>query len=283
MIIASKVLLGCAAVTLSAGYYNMLQERKMMKEFSELEKVPTLDFDYVNLLDDIPKHKLIAICADPDTENSYIKKSLYSPKKSTMFSLVAGKEDEKAKADEKKTKKQVIDEMSSEEPIIITDHAGLPSFFLLNTKSERIRINFNRAYPTILFGLKPITKDIPVDQLKSPVHKNSSLISFGSPKRYQEIGLDPEEKLVYIGEVSPADANSHTSRARADLKMNVRYVLGEQKDFYLKHLDGKLVQYNRRVRVFGIATASLFICHLVAKQFALNKDSNSTTGASKTV
>lgn len=262
----SKFLFATAAAGLFAAHYKTNKRRKLRKEFLELRKAPTFDFDYTRSLNDLPKGTLVALCAEPDIENAAPKKSLYNPKRNILFSVVTGKPPKKPEIKQpetdEKASEEKIDEISSEDPVLIHDHAILPTYFLLNTKFERIRVNFDTTTPTVLFGIKPIADNIPPEKVITSIHENKTLLpSFfrKKPAEFQEIGVDAEEKYVYIGEISPPSANAHDANVKADLEMKVRYVLGEQKEFYLKHLDNKIFQAGKGVKALCGMVIALFL------------------------
>jgi len=263
----SKILVGGIAVSLLSGYACQRKEKKMYTLFESLKEIPEFDFDYIGGLGDIPLNKPLALCGKFDLENTSASPSQHNPSKKVIFSVV-----KKLSPVEKKVTKQTLsDENESfDEFYNSVANKNLPNLYLLNNNQERIEIKWpgSDVREIGFFNVKPIAEKL---NIQSPPDETllDKILNLAPSKRkaeYGELGLNPEEKYVYIGEIRKPEP-SELGKVKPDLIFKPEYVLGDSKHYFLKHLDGQLIKLNQRGKFsFGIAMGLVAI-HFAYKQY----------------
>lgn len=268
--VLTELLLAGVSVSVGAGYYFLMKQRKLYKLFEGFEKIQEFDFDYLNQLQELPLNKPVAIRAQIESENLKTKPSKYNPKKHVIFSSV-----QKTLPKNKKiTKKILSDEKEYFDEFYDTiENHNLPKFYLRNLKQERIEIQWPKVNEIGLFSIRPIVDNIdpakiPDVPTESPLEKVTTLIPGSKKTCYSELGIEPDEKYVYVGELKRVPP-SKDGQLDVHLVMRPHYILGETKDFFVKYLDGQLMKQRSRVKAsFSVAAvlAGIHIAGVVYKR-----------------
>jgi len=275
-------LLAGASISSLIGYYYYLRQRKLFKLFESLEKVDQFDFDYISDLKELPINKTIALIAEIDLETVNLKQSKYNPKRKIVFSEI-----KKILPREKKLTKQVLsdeNEYFDEYYNTITNH-NLPKITLKNRMQNELKIEWPNVNEVGLFYIKPIQEKIDPAKIpdvldESPLEKVYSFILERKKLEYGEIGILPDEKYVYIGEIKNFGSSKTLEINPSQLIFQPKYILGESKDFFVKYLDGQLVKTHKRIKLAFSATLAFGFVHIA--NFVYSRYISETNNQKKT-
>jgi len=260
--VLTQILLTGASVSAIIGYYHLLRQRKLSKLFENLDKIPFYDFDYVPQITDLPLNKTIAFFAEIDTDRTPSKQSKYNPRKKVVFSSL-----QKILTREKKVTKQSLSDENEyfDEFYHTIPNQGLPPIYLRNIQQEIVAINWPEVSEIGLFYVKPIIDKIDPTKMKeipqeSPLEKITALLPGQKKLEFGEIGIQPQEKYIYVGELRKGFLRSDP-KAPPQLFFRPRFILGESKEFFVKYIDSQLVKTLKRAKIaFGI-TGALTLAH----------------------
>jgi len=268
--VLSPFLLAGVSVSSAIGYYYFIKQRKLTKLFESLEKIEQYDFDYVPDPSEIPLNKTIVFYAEIDSDALALKQSKYNPKRKVIFSQI-----KKILPRDKKLTKQVLsdeNESFDEYYNTITNH-NLPKITLINKMQNEIKIEWPKIDEIGLFYIKPIMEKI--DPAKIPDVPNESsldralaLIPGRKKLEYGEIGLVPDEKYMYIGELRNPATQRLSGKADPQFIFQPRYILGESKDFFLKYIDGQIIKAYKRTKLAFSVTVGLGLFHIASKVYS---------------
>eukprot|EP01016_Furgasonia_blochmanni_P000199 TRINITY_DN10000_c0_g1_i1.p1 TRINITY_DN10000_c0_g1~~TRINITY_DN10000_c0_g1_i1.p1 ORF type:complete len:275 (-),score=60.20 TRINITY_DN10000_c0_g1_i1:166-990(-) len=240
-------LLAGASASLVTGYFYFLSEKKYSKIFTEVEKSVTMDFDYLRNVNDIPGKKTTALCARTDEQSS--KQSAFNEKKMIAFSCV-------------------LPQMTDKADRMWTVRRPFYQFFVVNTKGERLLIDISDR-EVICFNLKEINTNIPESKISAFGSVSTPLNLFRSKQvkgMYTEYGIEADENFVAVGVRSNNPVPQHfTENFQVKYQFDAKYLLGEKKEHFLKHLDELLVKYNKRGKIAFSAAAGFTVIHLATK------------------
>jgi hypothetical protein len=249
----SKIFLASAVGSLLAGHYYFLEHNKLVKLFNQLEDIPSIDFDYTQSLDDIPSNGVVSICAEVDQEKSKLRAALHNKTKQVIFSDVVTM----LPQDKKVTKAAIQNENEAfDEFYVDVPNKSLPKFYLRNLRQEKIEIVWPSDNNIGFFNVKALNDN--VDATK--VTRSGSITEklqriFNSKLKYGEVGIDSEEKLMYVGEISRVKGTD--IKDGVHFKLKPRYVLGESKDFFMRYVDGQIMKHRKRA-IYLLVTAVTF-------------------------
>ena len=263
----SKLLVGGIAVSLLSGYSCLKKEKKLYKLFESLKEIPEFDFNYIGGLGDLPLNKPLALCGLIDLEHTAVSQSQHNPEKKVVFSVVK----KLAPVEKKVTKQTLSDENESfDEFYNSVPNKDLPKLYLLNNSQERIEIQWPGSDVSEIgfFNVKPLAEKLKLQSAPTEtlLEKIQNLAPGKRNAEYGEIGLNSEEKYVYIGELRQP-LPSELGTVKPNLIFKPEYVLGDSKHYFLKHLDGQLIKLNKQGRVCFLIAAGLIATHLAYRTY----------------
>jgi len=260
--VLTHILLTGVSISSLVGYYYLLRQRKLTKLFENLDKIPFYDFDYVPQTTDLPLNKTMAFFAEIDMDKTQFKQSKFNPRKKVVFSSV-----QKILPREKKVTKQSLSDENEyfDEFYHTIQNQGLPKIYLRNVQQEIVEVHWPDVSEIGLFYVKPIIDKIDLTKIaqipqESPLEKLQAMLPGQKKLEYGEIGIQPQEKYIYVGELHKA-VNRADRNAEPKLIFRPKFILGESKEFFVKYIDSQLVKSLKNMRTAFAITGALAATH----------------------
>ena len=272
----SKLLLVSGSLSLLSGYYCMFKERKLNKDFEEVQKAHAYDLNYINSLADIPKNLTITLCAAIDETLTKSTKSAFNPIKNVVTSFLAREiiysKDTSSKNKIPESKEQSDhNTFNSEIKHEYYEFNELPLLILQNSKQDRLLLE--KGQPEIgMYNVFPIVINV-INPTKVTQKLSHTLIQkvddfyFGRKwsNKYREMGIDTDELYIYIGKV--INENRIVGNQRIDSVFKVKYIIGGNKNHFLRYLDDDLTKINKMGKRSFMIAIGIFSINFIKKAY----------------
>ena len=231
-LISKFLLLGATGKFVHA-FILLRKEKYFASLFETYEKAPIFDFDYLQKIDELPTKKIIALCAQVDSDSKYVKFGKLSPNKKIVFSsIIQDSKDDKFWKVENKD----ID------------------FNVCNMTGDIIKIRNN----------EPITFFYNLNKLDGPYSaiKNNITLDFVQKMRsikgeeifFNELAIIPKNKYIFFGRFSKEGDNYY---------FDSNCISGESKDLFLKYLDDYIILTNKKTKKALMYSLVILFVHFI--------------------
>lgn len=231
--IISKFLLFGATGKFAHAFILLRKEKYFASLFETYEKAPIFDFDYLQKIDELPTKKIIALCAQVDSDSKSVKFGKLSQDKKIVFSsIIPDSKDDKFWKVENKN----ID------------------FNVCNMTGDIIKIRNNEPL-TFFYNLNKLAGPYSAQKNNITLNFMQKLRSFrGEEIFFNELAIIPKSKYVFIGRFSKEGDNYY---------FDSDCISGESKDLFLKYLDDDIILTNKKAKKALIYSLMILFVHFV--------------------
>jgi hypothetical protein len=235
----SKLLLMGATGKFAQAFLLLRQEKYFTSLFHLYEKAPIFDFDYLQKIEELPTKKMIALCAEVDSDSKGVKfGSLNHEKKVVFSSIIEEKKDDKFWKVENKD----LD------------------FHICNMVGDSIIVR-NKEPLIFLYNLNKIEGPLSYKRLNLSLNLEQKLRAFvGKEIFFNEMAILPKNKYVFFGSFfKEGDFNYFEPEC----------ISGESKDLFLKYMDEYIVLINKKTRTTLIYSFAILFVHFIIVKLLL--------------